>query len=74
MEGDAAHSVVMDCEGRSKSDAIAWWIGADLPIKANYKGGRVALRVLVGCECSGVVRAAFRARGHDAWSCDLKGL
>ena len=62
----------MDCQGGRTSDAIAWWIGADLPIKANYKGGRVALRVLVGCECSGVVRAAFRARGHDAWSCDLK--
>lgn len=30
------------------------------------------MRVLVGCECSGVVRNAFRALGHDAWSCDLK--
>jgi hypothetical protein len=30
------------------------------------------MRVLVGCECSGVVREAFRALGHDAWSCDLK--
>lgn len=30
------------------------------------------MRVLIGCECSGVVRRAFRARGHDAWSCDLK--
>ncbi len=30
------------------------------------------MRVLVGCECSGVVRAAFRRRGHDAWSCDFK--
>ncbi|WP_315920410.1 hypothetical protein [Mesorhizobium sp. SP-1A] len=30
-----------------------------------------ALRVLVGCEFSGVVRRAFAARGHDAWSCDL---
>jgi hypothetical protein len=29
------------------------------------------LRVLVGCEFSGVVREAFRRRGHDAWSCDL---
>jgi len=29
------------------------------------------LRVLVGCERSGVVRRAFRALGHDAWSCDL---
>jgi hypothetical protein len=29
------------------------------------------LRVLVACECSGVVRRAFRALGHNAWSCDL---
>lgn len=29
------------------------------------------LRVLVGCESSGVVREAFRALGHDAWSCDI---
>lgn len=30
------------------------------------------MRVLVACECSGRVRDAFRARGHDAWSCDLE--
>lgn len=29
------------------------------------------MRVLIGCEFSGTVRRAFRARGHDAWSCDL---
>ncbi|WP_282026828.1 hypothetical protein [Limimaricola cinnabarinus] len=29
------------------------------------------LRVLVACEYSGRVRDAFRARGHDAVSCDL---
>jgi hypothetical protein len=29
------------------------------------------MRVLVACEFSGVVRSAFRLRGHDAWSCDL---
>lgn len=29
------------------------------------------LRVLVACEFSGVVRRAFRALGHDAWSCDV---
>jgi hypothetical protein len=29
------------------------------------------MRVLIGCETSGVVRRAFAARGHDAWSCDL---
>lgn len=31
-----------------------------------------ALRVLIACECSGRVRKAFRARGHDAWSCDIE--
>lgn len=29
------------------------------------------MRVLVACEFSGVVRQAFKARGHEAWSCDL---
>ena len=29
------------------------------------------MRVLVACEFSGIVREAFRKRGHDAWSCDL---
>ncbi len=29
------------------------------------------MRVLVACEFSGIVRDAFRARGHDAWSVDL---
>ena len=28
-------------------------------------------RVLIGCETSGIVRDAFLALGHDAWSCDL---
>lgn len=29
------------------------------------------MRVLVACEFSGLVREAFAAKGHDAWSCDL---
>jgi hypothetical protein len=29
------------------------------------------LRVLIGCEESGTVREAFKALGHDAWSCDI---
>jgi hypothetical protein len=29
------------------------------------------MRILVACEYSGRVRDAFRARGHDAMSCDL---
>jgi hypothetical protein len=30
------------------------------------------MKVLIACEFSGVVRESFRARGHDAWSCDLR--
>ena len=30
------------------------------------------MKILIGCECSGIVRDAFNAHGHDAWSCDLK--
>lgn len=30
------------------------------------------MRVLVACERSGVVRRAFEALGHDAWSCDTE--
>jgi hypothetical protein len=29
------------------------------------------MRVLIACEFSGIVRDAFRARGHFAYSCDL---
>lgn len=28
-------------------------------------------RILIACESSGIIREAFRAWGHDAWSCDL---
>lgn len=29
------------------------------------------MRILVACEFSAIVRDVMRARGHDAWSCDL---
>ena len=32
---------------------------------------RTKMRVLIACEFSGIVRDAFAARGHDAWSLDL---
>lgn len=38
---------------------------------SRQSGVREAVRVLVACEFSGTVRDAFRARGHDAWSCDI---
>lgn len=31
-----------------------------------------ALRILIGCETSGIGRRAFAALGHDVWSCDLE--
>ncbi len=30
------------------------------------------MKVLIACEASGTVRRAFEARGHDAWSCDIR--
>lgn len=29
------------------------------------------MNILIACECSGRVRDAFIAKGHNAWSCDL---
>lgn len=29
------------------------------------------MKILIACEFSGIVREAFRLKGHDAWSCDL---
>tara|TARA_R100001443_G_scaffold117296_2_gene141167 strand:+ start:358 stop:1008 length:651 start_codon:yes stop_codon:yes gene_type:complete len=29
------------------------------------------MKVLIGCETSGIVREAFIEQGHDAWSCDV---
>jgi hypothetical protein len=41
------------------------------PLRVSAIGAH-PLRVLVACERSGVVRRAFRERGHEAWSCDLE--
>lgn len=30
------------------------------------------MRIIIGCERSGIVREQFRLLGHDAWSCDLE--
>lgn len=29
------------------------------------------MKILIACEFSGIVRDAFKAKGHDAYSCDL---
>lgn len=30
------------------------------------------MRILIGCETSGIARRAFAAVGHDVWSCDIE--
>lgn len=30
------------------------------------------MRVLIGCETSGIARRAFADLGHDVWSCDIE--
>ena len=29
------------------------------------------MKILIACEFSGIIREAFRKRGHNVWSCDL---
>lgn len=29
------------------------------------------MKILIACEYSGIVREAFKNKGHDAWSCDI---
>jgi hypothetical protein len=49
---------------QDRSDAAEAQGGCD-------RGKDKRVKVLIGCEFSGTVREAFKARGHDAWSCDL---
>jgi len=45
---------------------------AYIPHRQTQRRNRpIALRVLVGCEYSGIVRDAFLRAGHEAMSCDL---
>ena len=49
---------------------LAYWLRPGAT-GANSLPWMDGMRVLVACEFSGIVREAFRARGHDAWSVDL---
>ena len=49
-------------------DQVYSWIRSKkVPLETKNK----KMKVLVACEFSGIVREAFRKKGHDAWSCDL---
>ena len=30
------------------------------------------MKILIACEFSGIVREAFRKKGHEVWSCDIE--
>lgn len=66
--------------GRGYGERAHGTMGEDAGVQLRGAGERGAegeaaegagVRVLVACEFSGVVRDAFLALGHDAWSCDL---
>lgn len=57
-----------DCVEAAKDSSSS---ATQTPLSAHPASRQVKLRVLVACEFSGIVRDAFAARGHDAWSCDL---
>ena len=40
-------------------------------MKLGRDRGYNSMKILVACEYSGIVRDAFTAQGHDAWSCDI---
>ena len=42
------------------------------PTGIPYEYDSPDMRVLIACERTAMVRDAFRARGHDAWSCDTE--
>ncbi len=63
--------MIAHIEAQSDADmltGVARVMRADI---ARQERERLGLRVLIGCEYSAVVRDAFRARGFNAWSCDL---
>ncbi len=40
-------------------------------VKCNFCKEIRKMKILIACEFSGIVREAFRKKGHDVWSCDL---
>jgi hypothetical protein len=67
-QGETGRDATLDDDGRSFAALKSERLGAAAQMRASP---RDTMRVLVACEFSGVVRDAFRARGHYAVSCDL---
>lgn len=53
-----------------RDDCQPWLTKQGLQLTAYIKGD-TRMQILIACEFSGIVREAFIAKGHDAWSCDL---
>lgn len=56
----------------SDMDQITLPMSAELAPVPEEPAPAIPLRVVILFESSGVIREAFRALGHDAWSCDLQ--
>jgi hypothetical protein len=55
----------------SKTIAEQMWKRQWRSGRGSANNGEIEMKVLVGCEFSGIVRDVFAAKGHDVWSCDL---
>lgn len=51
--------------------APLWNFRASLSEKWLLENRQKIMKILIACERSGRMREAFRAKGHDAWSCDV---
>ena len=69
------YNAILSKKQEYSSDFIALWEGL---LKSETTGPRhtneqgLGMIILIACECSGIVRDAFLALGHDAMSADLK--
>lgn len=55
-----------------KKVSLGYIVGCQAAQRILTPGDEVrVMKVLVACEYSGIVREAFKDKGHDAWSCDL---
>lgn len=48
------------------------WPSHALKPKKYINTGGICIKILVACECSQKVASAFRAKGHEAYSCDIQ--
>ena len=72
MAGEAGQRAELDqLPGRSEPGQESAGDAAAVPVRDGWMEAE-GMRVLVACEESQAVCAAFRERGHEAYSCDIQ--